>query len=195
MLVTLQARGSCSGGEPQDFTILTNTPAPIQGEGLIVVLLGKHLVDGAAIDKETSKVGSIGKLSPEARYREIIGRRHPCQFLSLHVQKAAVETGKISRKPGARQNGNDLAIGSDADLATEKQFHFPSRADREQTGIFQKEGSFLRKEEIESVQVDLLFVHLHLSEIGVVGQIQRQAGCDAVLEVRSHISQPVRIAG
>ena len=59
----------------------------------------------------------------------------------------------------------------------------------------QKEGSFLREEEIESVQVDLLFVHLHLSEIGVVGQIQRQAGCDAVLEVRSHISQPVRIAG
>ena len=90
MLVTLQARGSCSGGETQEFAILTNAPAPIHGEGLIVVLLERHLVGGDAIDKETSKVGSIGKLSPDARYREIIGRRHPCQVLSLHVQHSAV---------------------------------------------------------------------------------------------------------
>src|SRR3970040_725633 len=56
-------------------------------------------------------------------------------------------------------------------------------AHREAPGVLQEKRPLLRKEQIESREVDLLLVHLHLREVRVIREIQRDAGCNTDLGV------------
>ncbi|MYE24948.1 MAG: hypothetical protein F4Y01_13570 [Gammaproteobacteria bacterium] len=52
------------------------------------------------------------------------------------------------------------------------------KADAERTRVFEEERARLGKEQAEAAEVDLLLVRLDLGEIGVVGQVERQARRD-----------------
>ena len=51
------------------------------------------------------------------------------------------------------------------------------REDPELTRVFEKERSLLREEQAESIEIDLLLIHLDLRKVCVVGEVECQAGC------------------
>ena len=52
-------------------------------------------------------------------------------------------------------------------------------------GIFQEERAFLREKQIEAIEVDLLFVDLDLSKVGVVSSVKCEARCYRVLDIEA----------
>ena len=76
----------------------------------------------------------------------------------------------------------------------EKELHFLRTADREQTRVLQKEGTFFREKQVETVQIDLQFIHFHLGEVGVVSQIEGETRGEAVLQVSPNLSQPLSMS-
>ncbi len=106
-----------------------------------------------------------------------------------------------TRPPGhfAPQKDRNVVALLDADLAAEKdEGRRTSRAsaaklDRlpevEDAGAFEEEIAKLREEQAEPRQVDLLLVRLHLREVRVVGEVQREAGREAVLQVQAGFEQ------
>ena len=89
----------------------------------------------------------------------------------------------LAREPAAADDRHLLAVVADADAAAEEDLDLPRPPHRKQPGVFQEEGTFLREEQVEAIQVDLLLVDLHLREVGVVGRVERHARGDAVLQV------------
>jgi hypothetical protein len=59
----------------------------------------------------------------------------------------------------------------------------PAAAEVEDAAALEEEVALLREEQAEARQVDLLLVDLDLREVGVDGEVGRQVGGDAVLEV------------
>ena len=69
----------------------------------------------------------------------------------------------------------------------EEEIDLAGPADREEAPVLEEERPLLGKQQVEPRQVDLLFVHFHLREVGVVGQIERRARGDADLAVDSPV--------
>ena len=72
--------------------------------------------------------------------------------------------------------------------------HLPDAAHRENAGVLEKERSFLGKEQVEAIEIDLLLVHLDLREVRAVGQVEGQGGGDGVLQIDAGVAQPNRAA-
>ena len=116
----------------------------------------------------------------------------------LHVQEADGDRlGDLPGQAGAAQDRNRLAAGADADPPAEEELGLPRVVERraaavahgESAGVLEEERPLLRKEEVEPVEVDLLIVHLHLREVGVVGEIESQSRRHAVLQVAAEVAQ------
>jgi hypothetical protein len=124
----------------------------------------------------------------------VVGRK-PARFLRLHAEDA--DTGVLcyaSGEPAAADDRNRAAIGSNADGPAEEHVGLAVDAHGEEAGVLEKERPLLGKEQIESIEVDLLFVNLDLREIGVVGRIERQARRHAVLQIDADVAQLGRAA-
>ena len=91
------------------------------------------------------------------------------------------------RRPPPRMGIRDPS--SDPDAPAEEQLQLARLPHREQPGVLQEERPLLGEEQVEPVQVDLLLVHLDLREVGVVGQVEREAGRHAVLQVGAQVPE------
>ena len=123
----------------------------------------------------------------QAHHREVVGRDHPGDLLGLHVQEAQVVVAGLPRKPGAAEDGHRCAPGPDPDPAAEEEVHRTPLSHGEVAGVLEEEGPLLGEEEVEPGEVDLLVVHLHLGEVGVVGEVHVEARGDADLGVHAEI--------
>ena len=117
---------------------------------------------------------------PQAQHRVVRSRYAGVTVLGLEVQKADGEGTRLSRDASPSQ---DVVV--DADAAAEEDVGRSIVAELEELGTLQEELPFFRIEEAEAAQVDLDVVHFHLGEVGVVGQVQGEARCEAVLHVQA----------
>ena len=138
-----------------------------------------------ALDAQHSEGGVVG------------GRAGP--VAGPNAQRAHVERPDLARHPPPAENRDHLgAAQADAAAVEERrsvapaEHALPAQAaggpeaparEREDAPAFEEELPLLRKEEVEAGQVHLLLVHLHLCEVGVVGEVGGQVLGEAVLEV------------
>src|SRR5262249_37540200 len=101
-------------------------------------------------------------------------------------------TNRTSGETSAGANGHRTAGRIDADASREKQIDQLRRSRREHPGIFEKEGTFLGEEEREPREVRALLVDLHLREVRVVGEIERQTRRHPELGVCAKLRRSVR---
>src|SRR4029079_18248909 len=97
-----------------------------------------------------------------------------------NLERADVERRHAPREATTTTNRHGIAECVDADASREEQVDGLRRAGGEQAGILEKEGTLLRKEEREAREVRALLVYFYLRKVGVVGEVERQAGRDAV---------------
>ena len=162
-------------------------PLPVHAPGAVPVVVpgggpGRH-----PVHEHGAEGGALPELAAEAHHRVVVGGDDVGDFPGLHVQQAQVVVPGLAREAGAAEDGDRHAARADADPPAEEEVHRTAPAHGEVPGVLQEEGALLREEQVESGEVDLLVVHLHLGEVGVVGQIEVQAGGDADLGVQAEV--------
>ena len=90
--------------------------------------------------------------------------------------------------PAATNDGDRLPQGVDADATSEEEIDRLWRARREDAGIFEEEGAFLRKEQRKAGEIRALLIDFDLREVRVVGQIESQAGRHTVFDLSADIA-------
>ena len=156
-----------------------------------VVIIGARAVAGAgAVHEDRAEPRAPAEVLADPRGREVV-RRRVADALGLHVQEADVGPLRLAGEARARLNRDEGARAVDADPAAEEQVDLARTADRKQPAILEEERALLREQQVESRQVDLLLVHLHLGEVGVVGEVERHARGDADLAVDAEIAGAV----
>ncbi len=68
------------------------------------------------------------------------------------------------------------------------------RTELEDAGVLQKELALLGKEQVETRQVDLLVIRLHLGEVGVDGEVEHLARRQSQLRVEADRGVPSDVA-
>ena len=188
-----QVRIPVEPAEEADICVSPDDPVPVAG-----------VRGGQSVHDEKPDVGARQQISSHAKHRIVAalgGRRGSC----LHGKGADREPAQLSRQPDTCRNGNGLAGGREADATTEEEQQIlvgrgrrelsvvPRRvAHVEDAGILEKELALLRKELRELGEVDLLLVGLHLREVRVHGDVEREPLRDAVFQVHSRVSGPVK---
>ena len=97
----------------------------------------------------------------------------------------------LAGQPGAAADRYRPARGQ-TDAAGEEQVGDACDAlllDAEHPGVFEEEIPFLREEQGEPGQVDLLLVHLDLREVGVRGHVEVEPRGDAVFQVEPDLAE------
>ena len=94
----------------------------------------------------------------------------------------------MTAQAGAGIDGDLHAGLVDSNAPGEENFRFTSRAKVKDAGVLQEEGPFLGKEQVEAGEVDLLFVHFHLSEVGIKRRIQRKRRRQAVFHIQTGVA-------
>ena len=64
----------------------------------------------------------------------------------------------------------------------------PTTGEVENPAPFEKKFSFLRKEQVEPGEIDLLFIHFHLSKVRVVGEIGRKILRKTVFHIEAGVT-------
>jgi hypothetical protein len=157
--------------------------------GAVVVVVAGRVAGGVAPDEDRAEIGSVPEILPHARHREVVAGRHAGHRLGLHVQQADVHRAGFARQPRAAHDRNRFPGIGNPDPAAEEQFRFTRAADGEQAGVLEEERALLGEEQVEPIEVDLLLVDFNLGEVRVVGHVQRQAGREAVLQIRAEIAE------
>ncbi len=174
--------------EPGEQAVAPNAELAVDGHQAVVVVVRGELADALTVGDQAADKRAIGQLALHPRHREVVGRdAGRAHLLRLHVQEADLHAGQVARHARPGDDRHRLAVRPDADPAAEEQLHLAGLPHGEEAGVLEEERPLLRKEQVEAVEVDLLLVHLHLGEVGVVGRIERQARRDAVLEVRAEV--------
>ena len=162
--------------EALDPAALADAPAAVDGVGPVVVI---RIVPP---DHEKPRGGALAEELPHAHDGEVV-RGHLAEFSGAHAQQSDVGGAHLAGDTGSGIHRQANATGPDADPAAEEQLDLLRFPDTEQAGVLKEEGPLLGKEQAEPVQVDLLLVRLDLGEVRVVGEVQRQARGQRVLEV------------
>ena len=135
----------------------------------------------------------------DSHHRVVVGRhdgvRGHLDPLGLNVEEAHGEASRLAGEPPAAQQGDRLVVGADADAAAEEELHRFRRSHREGAGVLEEERALLGEEKIEAGQVDLLLVGLDLGEVGVIGEIGRQARRHPELGVGAELGRGVGRGG
>src|SRR5205823_2253519 len=80
----------------------------------------------------------------------------------------------------------------DANAPAEEEIRRLRRTGRKGARVLEKERPLLREEEWKAREVGALLVDLHLREVGIVGQIERQGASDAVFHVAADLLSGAR---
>ena len=132
---------------------------------------------------------TVRQVAADAHHGEVGAGHGVFELVGLHVEDANIEASRLARHATAAKNGNGLAGIGDANAATEEEVDLAGVADAEEAGVLKEERPLFREEQVEPIQVDLLIVHFHLSEVSVHGRVQRKAGSKAVLQVAADIAE------
>src|SRR5687767_14310206 len=135
----------------------------------MVIVITRARSCALPVDEHRANRRSVRQIAFDPAYGDICGGRDSVDLVGLHVEQADRRAAKASRKPRAAEYRNRLAARSDADAAAEKNLGLRGTADAEESRVLEKERPLLREEQREAIQVDLLFVDLHLREVGVDG--------------------------
>ena len=170
---------------------MSDSEASIDGEGSVEIVVSGQAASRGAIDEHRADIRTGPEVLAYPCHGKVRRRRPGRGYrLGLHAQEADVGVGAdLAGQPPAAQDRDLLTLLANSDSTTEEDFDLARLPHREEPGVLQKEGSFFWEEQIESVEVDLLVVDLHLCEVGVVGNVQGHAGGDAVFEVGSDITE------
>ena len=125
-------------------------------------------------------------------------------FRRLDVEQADTEPAEASGQASASRNGRRHAVLQADAPAEEEQRGLvrgaasafttaacPDARKLEEPLAFEEEVATLGEELAEAGEVHLLLVFLHLGEVGVVGEVERQASRDAVLGVDAEVALEV----
>src|SRR5690606_10351600 len=78
------------------------------------------------------------------------------------------------------------AVVGNADAPRKEEVYRLWRAGREYAGVLQEERTFLGKEDREAREIDPLVIDLHLREVGVVREVERERRRDTVFDFTAH---------
>ena len=154
------------------------------------------------VHEQPPDAGPIGQVPTHARDRKVVCRRDAADILGLHIEEADRQRiGDFPREPRAREDRDLCAVTADPNAPAEEEIRLsqvhaarrPPVADGERPRVLEEEGSFLRKEQVEPVEVDAFIVDLDLREVGVVRAIEREPRRHAVLDVGAEITERTRI--
>src|SRR5882762_3408481 len=112
---------------------------------------------GDALDGDHADAGARGELvlEPQHRIRHRPLRGSP---VSEDLQRAHGDGPDPTSDPAATNDGDRLPQGVDADATREEEIDRLWRARREDAGIFQEEGAFLRKEQRKAREIRALLI-------------------------------------
>jgi len=108
----------------------------------------------------------------------------------LHAQEAVVRPAGTAHGTGSAEDP-DRAPLHEPDAAGMEQTAEPAQTEVEDRGSLLEELSLLRKEEREPGQVDLLVVGLHLGEIRIGREVQREIRGGAVAHIEARLATVV----
>ena len=191
MIASVEARRLGPGQVVEEGPPFSDTDIGVHSIGPIELVRPRRRAGGHLVDEDGAETATGTHLPGHAQNGEIVSRRHVLHLVGLHVEDTQVETIQLSGEAGAAQNGNLDSAGIDADAPAEEKLGLTGTSDLKVTGIFQEEGSLLGEEQIEAGQVDLLFVHFHLGEVGVQGGVQRQSRRERGFQVHTRVQNPV----
>ena len=156
--------------------------------------------------RDDADIASAKDVPPEPQHSEIGGLHETLDASGLNVQSANPERAGTAGHPPSHLNGVHAAR-REPDAAAEEhdRRQVPDRPTRtkaevrsalhaskgEDTRPFEKELSFLREEQAETGQVDLLLILLDLREVGVVGEVGNETPGQPVLDIESGVRVPV----
>ena len=190
------------GPEGIDCEIGKKPKIPIQTNRSI----GLAFQVGSLVDKHETDIGIRKNVSTHASHRVLMGGLLGRHFLFLNEQEPkvvraglAAETASAKNRfwrtrfresdaPGKEQDhvigGRRASPASHAKTSEPKILEAATRSAKpKEAAILQEKRSLFRKKETESRQVDLLRFGLHLREVGIVSEIQRQRRGHAILGV------------
>ena len=181
LFIQFHSRRLCFRVVAGDRGLLAETPFAIDSECAVVMIGGVEtlLVDDESPDRRTLSDLVIDACDGEVVLLDAEGGT----IIGEHVEESDVGVVDLSRHAGAPEDGYDFAFGTDADPPGEEEVNFAGSPYGKLSGVLEEEGALLREEEIKAVEVDLLLVYFHLCEVGVVGQVERDGGGDAVFDV------------
>ena len=160
---------------------------------------------GILVQEHHADVGVGEDVAAHPQRREVGGRAAVLLAL-LDVERAdrPVADASGEARPGQQRNG--IARRRQADLPAEEEDHVlrrvlapaattaaattaagVARAELEHAGVLEEEIALLGEEQVEARQVDLLLVGFDLREVGVDGEVPRQARRHAVLHVEAGV--------
>ena len=191
MVAPIEARCLGAGGIVEEGPPFSDSDVSVHAVGPVELVRPRRRAGGNLVDEDGAEPATGTHLPGHAQDGEVVRRSHVLHLVGLHVEDTQVETIQLSGEAGAAENGNLDPAGIDADAAAEEEFGLAGTSHLEITGILQEEGSLLGEEQIEAGEIDLLFVHFHLGEIGVQGRVQRQSRRQRVFHVHAGIQDPV----
>ena len=97
------------------------------------------------------------------------------------LRQPDVDRAGLARQAAAADDRDLPTAVVDTDATAEEQLRLARAPDRKQAGVLQEERTFFREEEVEAIEIDLLFVDFDLRKIGVVRRVECEAGRQAVL--------------
>ena len=142
---------------------------------------------GRALDGDHADAGAGGELVLEPQHRV---RHRPLRARAVgeDLQRAHRDGADPTGDPAATHDRDRLPQGVDADAPSEEEIDRLWRARREDAGVFQEEGAFLRKEQRKAGEIRALLIDFDLREVRVVGQIESQAGRHTVFDLSADIA-------
>ena len=171
-----------AGTEAREREVLADADARVRAPRAIPVARSRQVAGGGAIDEHRADAGPVAQLAADAQHREVVAWQQ-ADVLGLHVQHADVEAAHLAGQAPAAANRHQVPVIVKADATAEEQIDFLFLAHGEETGVLQEERTLLRKAQVETREIDLLGIDLDLREVGVVGEVEVQAGRDAELGV------------
>lgn len=162
----------------------------------VVAGLAAH---GIAKHHDPADVGAPQDVLADPQHAIIVAG-HPAEVIGPHPHSAHHEPGGLTREAGAPHDGDLPAVVADADASAEEEEEVLVRRGRqahpgvaggvahvEDARVLEEELPLLLVEETELGEVHPLLVHLHLSEVGIGGDVQGEPLGETVFGVEPHL--------
>ena len=198
MVVAVEPGGLGAGEERGHRELLQELEVQVHTVGPVIVS-GRPSI---TVEDDGPKIRVLQDVAADAGHREVVGGGS-LKLLLLDVQKSQDKAPGPTRKAGSSQEREHPPLRRQADAPAVEELGVlapgcPSFcthvAKPEHPGVLEEEVPLLGKEEAEAREVDLLGVHLYLGEVGIVGQVRRDALCDPVLQVQPRLGVEVILA-
>ena len=134
----------------------------------------------------------VQHLLAQPQHAHVLRRTLPVRR-RLHVQEPVVGAPDASHRARAPVDPDDVARVESDLPAVEEAVEGAAGVEVEGRGALLKELALLRDEQLESFDVHLDAVRLHLREVRVHGHVQRQVRCRRVLDIEPGLPGPFPI--